>query len=94
MLTKSGAKLLDFGLARTRPVRSAGERGGELSLVATAMQSERRADGQGTIIGRSNTWRRAAEGTEADARTDIFSLGAVCTRWPRASEPSRGLVTT
>jgi len=68
MLTKSGAKLLDFGLAKESPL------GGDQNdaTVAKALTSE------GTIVG---TFQYMApeqlEGAEADARTDIFSLGAV-----------------
>jgi len=80
MLTKAGAKLLDFGLARTAaggapPV--SGIASGS-SQMATAMQSERPLTAKGTILG---TFQYMApeqlEGTDADARTDIFSLGAV-----------------
>jgi len=80
MLTKSGAKLLDFGLARTAtggapPVSAVVSTS---SQMATAMQSERPLTAKGTILG---TFQYMApeqlEGTDADARTDIFSLGAV-----------------
>ncbi|HET9481743.1 MAG TPA: protein kinase, partial [Candidatus Polarisedimenticolia bacterium] len=81
MLTKSGAKLLDFGLART----AAGEppplpgSAGTGSHLQTALAAEARPlTSQGTIVG---TFQYMApeqlEGTEADARTDIFALGAV-----------------
>jgi len=68
MLTKSGAKLLDFGLAKESPLG-----GGQAdATVAKALTSE------GTIVG---TFQYMApeqlEGANADARTDIFALGAV-----------------
>jgi eukaryotic-like serine/threonine-protein kinase len=71
MLTKSGAKLLDFGLAKiTAPDPS--ER---LSVLATA---EKPLTEAGTLLG---TFQYMApeqlEGKEADARTDLFAFGAV-----------------
>lgn len=74
MLTKSGAKLLDFGLARTsgRAVAAAGS-----SAVAT-MTSAKPLTQEGTLVG---TYQYMApeqiEGGEADARTDIFALGVL-----------------
>src|SRR5215813_8930336 len=72
MLTKSGAKLMDFGLAKeSRPA------------VTTAAPTEMTAENtrltvEGTIVG---TFQYMApeqlEGKEADARTDIFALGEV-----------------
>jgi serine/threonine protein kinase len=72
MLTKTGAKLLDFGLAKLRqPEQDAGG----LSTLATQDQS---LTGAGTILG---TFQYMApeqlEGKETDARTDIFTFGAV-----------------
>lgn len=73
MLTKSGAKLLDFGLAKTATEGSAPVDG------LTNMPTEAKPlTTEGTIIG---TFQYMApeqlEGLEADARTDIFALGAV-----------------
>jgi Tol biopolymer transport system component len=73
MLTKSGAKLLDFGLARADSVAAAG------AASETAMPTMNQPlTAQGTILG---TFQYMApeqlEGREADARTDIFALGAV-----------------
>jgi Tol biopolymer transport system component len=74
MLTKSGVKLLDFGLAKTAaaPVKS--------SSSATSLPTEmpRSLTQQGTILG---TFQYMApeqlEGKESDARSDIFSFGTV-----------------
>jgi eukaryotic-like serine/threonine-protein kinase len=72
VLTKSGAKLLDFGLART----STGLGGVSGS---TEMPTEARPlTAAGTVLG---TFQYMApeqlEGAEADGRTDIFALGAL-----------------
>ena len=68
MLTKSGAKLLDFGLAKSSSI--VGDFEG-----ATHRKS---LTAEGTILG---TFQYMApeqlEGSDADARTDIFALGAI-----------------
>ena len=73
MLTKSGAKLLDFGLAKLRPV---GGIGGDGLTAAPTVASP--LTGAGSILG---TFQYMApeqlEGREADAWTDIFAFGAV-----------------
>jgi Tol biopolymer transport system component len=73
MLTKSGVKLLDFGLAK---VAASGEAASELSSLPT--QASRPLTQKGTVMG---TFQYMApeqlEGKEADARTDIFALGCV-----------------
>jgi eukaryotic-like serine/threonine-protein kinase len=72
MLAKTGAKLMDFGLAM--------ESGPSSSLTAlTAITAEQlKLTAEGTILG---TFQYMApeqlEGREADHRTDIFALGAV-----------------
>jgi eukaryotic-like serine/threonine-protein kinase len=71
MLTKSGAKLLDFGLAKAGAPAVAGS----LSMLPTTPPN---LTAQGAILG---TFQYMApeqlEGQEADARTDIFAFGAV-----------------
>jgi Tol biopolymer transport system component len=73
MLTKSGAKLLDFGLAklRTQPL--------PVAAGLTEMTAEKtKLTADGVLLG---TFQYMApeqlEGTETDARTDIFALGCV-----------------
>ncbi|MCZ6695816.1 MAG: protein kinase [Acidobacteria bacterium] len=73
MLTRSGAKLLDFGLAKpmaegSQPIQGLTDLPTQKKTLTT----------EGTILG---TFQYMApeqlEGLEADARTDIFALGAV-----------------
>ncbi len=71
MLTKSGAKLLDFGLAKIAAPAGAG------SLTTSPTQGAPLTTA-GTILG---TFQYMApeqlEGHDADARSDVFSFGAV-----------------
>jgi eukaryotic-like serine/threonine-protein kinase len=71
MLTKSGAKLLDFGLAKTGAPAVAGS----FSMLPTTPPN---LTAQGTILGTFQYMSpEQLEGQEADARTDIFAFGAV-----------------
>ncbi len=71
MLTKTGAKLLDFGLAKPAlaPVSAA---------TLTAQSPLSPVTEQGTIVGTFQYMSpEQVEGREVDGRSDIFSLGAV-----------------
>jgi serine/threonine protein kinase len=72
MLTKSGAKLLDFGLAKASAPVVATQ---GLSMLPTTPPA---LTAQGAILG---TFQYMApeqiEGLDADARTDIFAFGAL-----------------
>jgi Tol biopolymer transport system component/tRNA A-37 threonylcarbamoyl transferase component Bud32 len=76
MLTKSGVKLLDFGLAKFQS--GAREIASGVSRLATEAQASQPLTERGTVLG---TFQYMApeqlEGGEADARSDIFSFGAV-----------------
>jgi len=68
MLTKSGAKLLDFGLAKSLPLAS--------SADATTINNP--ITEEGTLLGTLPYMApEQLEGIAADARTDIFALGSV-----------------
>ncbi len=76
MLTKSGVKLLDFGLAKLAvPDKSAVS---QATSLPTALQESQPLTTRGTILG---TFQYMApeqlEGGEADARSDIFAFGCV-----------------
>ena len=73
MLTKSGVKLLDFGLAKlTRDAAVT------TNTVTTLPSAERAITAEGSIIGTLQYMApEQLEGAEADARTDIFSFGVV-----------------
>ena len=88
MLTKAGAKLLDFGLAKAGPAPTGVAQ--DFSPAVAGRSKDLRHDdtmsptisspltAQGTILG---TFQYMApeqlEGLDADARTDIFAFGAV-----------------
>ena len=68
-LTKSGAKLLDFGLAKLKDVGAIGDQSTKLADSLTA---------QGTILGTFHYMApEQLEGQEADARSDIWAFGCV-----------------
>src|SRR5215469_13869998 len=72
MLTASGAKLLDFGLAKLiAPLTSA-------ATLTAAVTQDSPVTQQGTIVGTFQYMSpEQVEGKELDGRSDIFSLGAV-----------------
>ena len=72
MLTKSGTKLLDFGLAKLRQGAAPAIPISELPTANDPLTA------QGSIVGTLQYMApEQLEGKEADARTDIFAFGAV-----------------
>ena len=73
-LTRSGAKLLDFGLAKLqRPSEEAAPSGGQLPPTRTAKLTH-----PGSVMGTPSYMAPGqVAGMDADARTDIFAFGAV-----------------
>ena len=72
MLTRTGARLLDFGLARSTAAPLGDAAGHPTATISAPITA------QGTVLG---TFQYMApeqiEGSEADARSDIFALGTV-----------------
>ncbi len=77
ILTKSGAKLLDFGLAKLQQSSTAQTIVSGVSVLATEAGAKN-LTAEGSIVG---TFQYMApeqlEGREIDSRTDIFALGTV-----------------
>jgi Tol biopolymer transport system component/predicted Ser/Thr protein kinase len=72
MVTKSGAKLLDFGLAKAAPPLASG------ATLTAGVTRTTPVTQQGTIVGTFQYMSpEQVEAKELDARSDIFSFGAV-----------------
>jgi Tol biopolymer transport system component len=76
MLTKNGSKLMDFGLAKAIPKTTTPA--SSLTATFNTPAASQPLTAQGTVVG---TFQYMApeqlEGLEAEARSDLFSLGAV-----------------
>jgi serine/threonine protein kinase len=95
MLTKSGAKLMDFGLAKSAApgVASAASSAPLLSAAYTMSQGSPMSPltSVGTVIGTIQYMSpEQIEGKEADARSDLFALGAVLYEMTSGNRPFEG----
>ena len=78
MLTKSGVKVLDFGLAKPVRVPVTSVALSAMTHTPTATLEKEPITSEGTLIGTFQYMSpEQLEGKEADARSDIFALGCV-----------------
>jgi len=76
MLTKSSAKLMDFGLAKATPAQQ--PPASSLTMTLSGPSGGQPLTAQGMVLGTFQYMSpEQLEGKEADARSDIFALGAV-----------------
>ena len=76
MLTASGAKLMDFGLAKAPPIPAVHSSG--LTLTVSTPAASQPLTAKGTVVGTFQYMSpEQLEGQDADVRSDIFALGAV-----------------
>ena len=82
MLTRHGVKLLDFGLAKLTQADRDPDRAAETESLHLTQE--------GTLLGTVAHAPEQLEGDEADARTDIFALGAVLYEMATGRRPFAG----
>lgn len=90
MLTKSGAKLLDFGLARAADPATTGSPPSD-SMLSASPTVGHPLTAEGTIVGTTQYMApEQLEGREADARSDVWSLGCVLYEMATGRRPFEG----
>ena len=91
MLTKTAAKLMDFGLAKPSSQSGAPASG----LTLTSPVASRPLTQEGMVVGTFQYMSpEQIEGKEADARSDIFALGAVLYEMATGKRAFEGKSTT
>ena len=94
MLTKSGAKLMDFGLAKASAASGGASRSAPLLSAAETISGPSPISpltGAGQVIGTIQYMSpEQIEGKEADARSDVFALGAVFYEMATGRRPFEG----
>ncbi len=95
MLTKGGAKLMDFGLAKSATTTPGSQSASPPLLSAAKTMSEATPlsplTTAGTVIGTIQYMApEQIEGKEADARSDLFALGAVLYEMATGKRPFEG----
>jgi eukaryotic-like serine/threonine-protein kinase len=94
MLTKSGAKLMDFGLAKATPAGFDGA--SKAPVLSTAMTMSEASPlspltTAGSLIGTIQYMSpEQIEGKEADARSDLFALGGILYEMATGGRPFEG----
>jgi Tol biopolymer transport system component/predicted Ser/Thr protein kinase len=91
MLTKGGAKLMDFGLAKTLALAGVHSSAPAFSAVATVGSMQSPITVAGTVVGTVQYMSpEQIQGKEADARSDIFAFGAVLYQMVTGKRPFEG----
>ena len=94
MLTKSGAKLMDFGLAKASAAGGSASRSAPLLSAAETISGPSPISpltGAGQVIGTIQYLSpEQIEGKEADARSDVFAFGAVLYEMATGQRPFEG----
>jgi serine/threonine protein kinase len=89
MLTKSGVKLLDFGLAKLHAAETPGASG--VTSLPTVTPQSQPLTSRGTILGTFQYMSpEQLEGREADARSDLFAFGCVLYEMATATKAFTG----
>jgi eukaryotic-like serine/threonine-protein kinase len=78
MITRSGAKLMDFGLARVTGLAPGGGSGATQAMLSQSPTVAQALTAEGSLLGTFQYMSpEQLEGREADARSDIWALGCV-----------------